>query len=563
MQKNAGSSSGYILQGGDPYAKPVSLKPQQMISQHAEEFKYDTRQAIPEEFEEDQAFKAENLRVRLFKEDSTTSQDTTEQHSHITGKLAENPHRNMLRPGNSERDSFLPKLSFGIVFQDGSEAELEITDYDEDPIFEVMKFAIKFRIADLALIELLRRRVVREIMRKKGMYKATPSNHHNAGSKTGAAPAMMGSTKPQNLSFTTRRASEGIGLNAQIGLTQTSKNLKKITESIAKPLQIETSSSGLHSSQVSGSNSNLIPKVQSHSSAAKASTQNTQTSWRGPVSSSQNGLNSLLNPQFGTHLLIPPPNSKTKLKPGQANQTQDSRSFLQASMSRERDYSQSGGVPTPSPNDTPTEQRRMALQGSGSQMGRARQAPSNSIDNSKAKNELLYHTTTREIRPETVTHNLYKQQVPSGGLYRQNSDSSQGAGQGQGGGSQHSSRSQIPEVSYTLSKVAQQVKVASGTGSSTTPPAKQSATPQGPLASVHALAAPETHEWLFGLLDSDKDGLISARDMDLERLTDATSADVFEALQVVLEAVFERSLRLDRDGWMLLMRDLAATRVWD
>lgn len=561
MQKNAGSSSGYILQGGDAYSKPVSSKPQQMTSQHAEEFRYDTRQAIPEELEEDQAFKPENLRVRLFKEESTSSQDTSEQHSHLTGKHAENSHRTMLRPGNSERDSFLPKLSFSIVFQDGSEAELEITDYDEDPVFEVMRFAIKYRIADLALVELLRRRVVREIMRKKGMYKATPSNHHNAGSKTGAVPAMMGSTKPQNLSFTTRRASEGIGLNSQIGLSQTSKNLRKITEAIGKPLQIETSSSGLHSSQVSGSNSNLIPKVQSHSSAAKASTQNSQPSWKGSVSSSQNGLNSLLNPQLGAHLLIPPPNSKTKLKPGQGNQSQDSRSFFQASISRERDYSQSGGVPTPSPNDTPTEQRRIGVQGSGSQIGRARQAPSNSIDNSKTKNELLYHTTTREIRPETVTHNLYKQPVPSGGLYRQNSDSSQGPGQGSG--SQHSSRSQIPEVSYTLSKVAHQVKVASGTGSSTTPPAKQSSTPQGPLASVHALAAPETHDWLFGLLDSDKDGLISARDMDLERLTDATSADVFEALQVVLEAVFERSLRLDRDGWMQLMRDLAATRVWD
>jgi hypothetical protein len=54
---------------------------------------------------------------------------------------------------------------------DGEEAVLNIYDLDEDPIFDVMKFAIQYRIKDIALIELLRRKIERDIDRQLGRYK--------------------------------------------------------------------------------------------------------------------------------------------------------------------------------------------------------------------------------------------------------------------------------------------------------------------------------------------------------------------------------------------------------
>lgn len=70
---------------------------------------------------------------------------------------------------SSELEQSLLKVN--LVLLDGEEMTINITSLDEDPLFEVMKFALTYRINDLALIELLRRRISREIMRFKGNYK--------------------------------------------------------------------------------------------------------------------------------------------------------------------------------------------------------------------------------------------------------------------------------------------------------------------------------------------------------------------------------------------------------
>lgn len=62
-------------------------------------------------------------------------------------------------------------MNINLVTLEGEELQISITNLDDDPLFEILKFAILYRIDDLALIEMIRRRVTREIGRMKGLYK--------------------------------------------------------------------------------------------------------------------------------------------------------------------------------------------------------------------------------------------------------------------------------------------------------------------------------------------------------------------------------------------------------
>lgn len=546
---------------GEPEAlgKQGLVSGSQMTHKQAGERKFLIDGTIPEEGDEEH-IGSESLRVKLFKEEPELSLHTQPS----TRNLQAHSHTH-LRPDISGRDSYVSELCVKIVLQDGSEAEIQIRDYDQDPVFEVMRFAIQYQISDLALIELIRRRVMREILRKKGMYKPVTHTAHHGAQKTNVFQTQP-AQKPQNQLFGARRASDNLNMNMNNLISQSSKNFKKLTDSASKAALTEASNSGLHSSQVSGSNGNLMQKLQPQSSAGKAGVSNTQHTRTQVGTTVQTGLNILLNPQYSQ--LGPQKLSKPAQKAGLLHQSQNNRSLLQVSGSRERDFQPN--VTTQSNGQTWTSRDNTRQIGviSGDQMSsqRARQAPSNSIDRSRQKQELLYHSSSREIRPETMTHNLYKQPYGSGMLQRQNSDTSPGPSTG----GLPSGRQQIPEVSYTLSTAGQRSKVASGTGSSATPPPhSNTSTPTGQtqetrqkLSSVASLRAASTQEWLFGLLDSDGDGSIGANDFDIDKLSDMTSADVFDALQEVLEMVSQTDVRVDRNMWIEVMRSVAERGVW-
>lgn len=86
---------------------------------------------------------------------------------------------------DSQEDSSLqlsatPLIRVNLVLLDGQERTINVTNLNEDPVFEVMRFAIEHKISDLALVEILRRRIAREILRVKGLYKSKPFSSQKA-----------------------------------------------------------------------------------------------------------------------------------------------------------------------------------------------------------------------------------------------------------------------------------------------------------------------------------------------------------------------------------------------
>lgn len=133
---------------------------------------------IPEEEDESYAtHKRKGIRTRLFKEHGINYLTDPGATSTTSLKSAK---RTIL--GDQYGIETKPKIDspqgmkINLIMLDGQEMCIQVADLNEDPLYAVMAFAIEYKINDLALIEILRRKAQREIMRIKGQYNRRPTH---------------------------------------------------------------------------------------------------------------------------------------------------------------------------------------------------------------------------------------------------------------------------------------------------------------------------------------------------------------------------------------------------
>ena len=78
-------------------------------------------------------------------------------------------------------------LKVNVVMMDGTERYIHVDDRFDDPVYHVMMFCIENKIDDIALLEIIKRRVAREIMRVKGTYKTQGGPLFSGGGSGGGA----------------------------------------------------------------------------------------------------------------------------------------------------------------------------------------------------------------------------------------------------------------------------------------------------------------------------------------------------------------------------------------
>ena len=151
---------------------------------------------IPEEEEPNHEQFRKDVRTKLFKEygigelsDKTSQGVGSSAKQNKPSNTGENSLNSQKQKENEE--SLALKINF--ITLEGDEWIINIPDLEEDPIFAIMGFAIERRISDLAILEIIRRKAQREIMRIKGNYnrKAAGDRKKTNGDET---PAMSTST---------------------------------------------------------------------------------------------------------------------------------------------------------------------------------------------------------------------------------------------------------------------------------------------------------------------------------------------------------------------------------
>lgn len=338
---------------------------------------------------------------------------------------------NSIYSNKLKEDEQSVSLKINFITLEGEELTINIPDLEDDPIFTLMTFAVEQRINDLALIEVLRRKVKREIMRIKGNY-----------TKKGVA--------------------EKRKVNGDITPAMSTSTIQSIYKQPQDTFQ-----------DYMFAKKNSFPAV-----APKPATPKGTKDQHKPAKTTANtlaGLKNVFDSKRKSEAVLPTKNLTVL--------TRDSDMFSKTSKS-------------------PPVQRS---------------PNSPDLTNDSTSKQETFQTAEKQKRPDV--------QVMSRRLNSPGTSFVISPAQGKLSG-QTTGDSGVPEVSYTLN-----IKKKTAP---TEPPKPLSPTPAPEKPREHA----EAIQAIFGILDSNKSGLLTGSSLDMGALMD-TSIDLLDAMQDVITDIFD------------------------